>query len=46
MALLGRGVVKVVIVPYGLPESGVQWYLTYLYHPTKKLGMRRSGTDP
>lgn len=31
---------------YGIPESGLNWYLTYLEYHTEKLGMVRATTDP
>lgn len=44
---LSEGVVLKVVKPlYGIPESGLHWYLTYLEHHMTKLGMRRSRTDP
>lgn len=39
-------VLKVVIPLYGIPESDLHWYLTYLEHHIRRLGMSRSKTDP
>lgn len=46
MGLPGDVVVKVVNPLYGIPESWLQWYLTYLEHHIIKLGMIRSRLDP
>lgn len=44
---LGDDYVLEVIKPlYGIPESGLHWYLTYLDHHTGTLGMNRSNIDP
>lgn len=39
-------VLKVVKPLYGIPESGLHWYLTYMEHHTDRLGMSRSRADP
>lgn len=39
-------VLKVVKPLYGIPESGLHWYLTYLNHHLQTLGMKRSKVDP
>lgn len=39
-------VLKVVKPLYGVPESGLHWYLTYLHHHTERLKMTRSTVDP
>lgn len=39
-------VLKVVKPLYGIPESGLHWYLTYLDHHLTRLGMQRSMVDP
>lgn len=45
--VLSHGVVLRVVRPlYGMPESGLQWYLTYLEHHTENLWMRRATTYP
>lgn len=35
-------VLKVVKTLYGIPESGIHWYLTHQEHHIERLGMRRS----
>ena len=39
-------VLKVVKPLYGIPESGLHWYLTYLTHHLENLGMTRTKADP
>lgn len=39
-------VLKVVKPMYGIPESGLHWYLAYLEHHLGRLGMERSSVDP
>lgn len=39
-------VLKVVKPLYGIPESELHWYLTYLHHHIDELGMTRSRADP
>ena len=39
-------VLRVVKPLYGIPESGLHWYLTYLAHHLDTLGMTRSRVDP
>lgn len=39
-------VLKVEKPLYGIPESGLHWYLTYLSHHVDNLGMNRARTDP
>ena len=39
-------VLKVVRPLYGIPESGLHWYLTYLSHHLETLGMHRATADP
>lgn len=39
-------VLKVVKSLYGIPESGLHWYMTNLEHHLILLGMRRSAVDP
>lgn len=39
-------VLKVVKPLYGIPESGLHWYLTYLTHHLDTLHMTRSKSDP
>lgn len=31
---------------YGMPESGLHWYLTYLCHHLDRIGLRRARTYP
>lgn len=45
MALPEGYVLKVVKPLYGIPESGLHWYLTYLNHHLRTLGMKRSRVD-
>lgn len=39
-------VLEIVKPLYGIPESGLHWYLTYLAHHIEHLGMIRSTVDP
>lgn len=39
-------VLRVVRPLYGIPESGLHWYLTYLDHHVGRLGMKQSRADP
>lgn len=39
-------VLKVVKPLYGIPESGLHWYLTYVGHHIDKLNMTRATSDP
>lgn len=39
-------VLKVVRPLYGIPESGLNWYLTYLYHHVGWIPMNRTKMDP
>lgn len=44
---LPEGTVLEVVKPlYGIPDSGLHWYLTYLSHHIDKLEMTRSKSDP
>lgn len=44
---LPEGTILEVVKPlYGIPESGLHWYLTYLTHHVDNLGMQRSTVDP
>lgn len=44
---LGSYMVLQVIKPlYGIPESGLHWYLTYLVHNLDNLGMKSTQSDP
>lgn len=45
--ILAEGVVLKVVRPLcGIPESGLNWYLTYLERHITNLGIKRSLTDP
>lgn len=46
MGLSPDTVLRVVRPLYGIPESGLHWYLTYLEYHTEQLGMRRTTVDP
>lgn len=46
MGLLDGYVLNFVKPFYGIPESGLHWYLTYLNHHINELGMTRSRADP
>lgn len=42
-----KGTVLNVLKPlYGITESGLHWYLTYVQHHIDRLGMRQSAVDP
>lgn len=38
-------VLQVIRPLYGIPESGLHWYLTYLRHHQERLGMQRATMD-
>lgn len=46
MGLSEGEVLRVVRPLYGIPESGLHWYLTYLEYHSDKLGMHRATIDP
>lgn len=46
MRLSPDTVLKVVRPLYGIPESGLHWYLTYLENHVDNLGMNRTKADP
>lgn len=46
MVLRSDSVLKVMRPIYGIPESGLHWYLTYLEHHLLILWMNRSVVDP
>lgn len=39
-------VLRVVTPLYGIPQSGLQWYLTYLSHHVESLGKQRATFEP
>lgn len=44
---LGTNTVPKFLKPlYGIPERGLQWYLTYIDHHTEHLGMKGTTVDP
>lgn len=44
---LPEGYVLEIMKPlYGIPDSGLHWYLTYMTHNVEELGMYRSRVDP
>ena len=46
MGLPDGWVLKIMKPLYGIPESGLHWYLTYLDHHLNELNMKRTRTDP
>lgn len=46
MVLYEDMVLRVVNPLYGIPESGLHWYLTYTEHHTERQGMKRTTSDP
>lgn len=46
MGLKEYVVLQVIKTLYGIAESGLHWYLTYLDYHTNKLGMFRTTTGP
>lgn len=46
MVLPGDFVLQVVKPLYGIPESGLEWYLIYLNNHQERLRMKRSTADP
>ena len=46
MELKDGYVLRVIKPLYGIPESGLHWYLTYLAHHLDSLGMKRTRVDP
>lgn len=46
MQLPDDSLLKVVLPLYGIPESGLDWYLTYTNHHMEHLGMFRATVDP
>lgn len=46
MALDDSMVLKMVRQLYGMPESGLNLYITYVEHHTDQLGMKRPKVDP
>lgn len=45
MALGPYIVLHVMKSPYGIPKSGIHWYLTYLEHHVDRLAMQMTPTD-
>lgn len=39
-------VLRVMKQLYGIPESGIHWYLTYLEYHVDRVGMQRTRADP
>lgn len=46
LALSSDEVLQVVRPLYGIPESGLHWYLTYLSHHLEKMCMKRTRYGP
>lgn len=46
MGLAEDMVLLVVKTLYGIPESGLHWYITYLEYHMGKVGMERTTVDP
>lgn len=45
MGLAPNTVIKVVKTLYGIPESGLHWYLTYIDHHVTRLEMKKAKVD-